>query len=125
MLSPTDPKREPRSFSLSLARPLGAKRGRGERSFVLETRRQVVGFYGDLVENLAAWQPKAPKLSSKETPGEVEDPRRTLPGEIGEAATESTAPIEAGPQFSDESNVHVSAERQDPGSRPPFWAGSN
>ena len=36
LLSPTTPKREPRAFSLSLARPLGTKRGRGERSFVLE-----------------------------------------------------------------------------------------
>jgi hypothetical protein len=80
LLSPSDPGREPRSFNLSLARPLGTKRGRGERSFVLETRRQVVGFYGGLVENLRDWQPKAPKLSSKESPAEAEDPRRTVPG---------------------------------------------
>jgi hypothetical protein len=79
LLSPSDPGREPRSFNLSLARPLGTKRGRGERSFVLETRRQVVAFYGGLVENLRDWQPKAPKLSFKE-PAEAEDPRRTVPG---------------------------------------------
>ena len=42
LLSRSDPKRDPRSFILSLARPLGTKRGRGERSFVHETRRQVV-----------------------------------------------------------------------------------
>jgi hypothetical protein len=77
LLSPTDPKREPRSFNLSLARPLGTKRGRGERSFVLETRRQVVSFYGDIVERLRDWQPKAPKLSSKESPVE-DDPRHTV-----------------------------------------------
>lgn len=86
LLSPSDPKREPRAFNLSLARPLGTKRGRGERSFVLETRRQVVGFYGGLVENLRDWQPKAPKLSSKESSGEVEDPRRTIPGAASDAA---------------------------------------
>lgn len=67
LLSPTDPRREPRAFILSLARPLGTKRGKGERSFVLETRRQVVGFYGDLVENLREWQPKAPKLSATDS----------------------------------------------------------
>jgi hypothetical protein len=81
LLSPSDRKREPRSFSLSLARPLGTKRGRGERSFVLETRRQVVSFYGDLVENLRPWQVKAPRLTSS---GEEEigtDPRRTIPPE--------------------------------------------
>lgn len=93
LLSPSDSKREPRSFSLSLARPLGTKRGRGERSFVLETRRQVVGFYGGLVEDLTAWQPKAPKLSSKETPGEAEDPRRTVPGVISEVPVPAESPI--------------------------------
>lgn len=83
LLSPSDPKREPRAFNLSLARPLGTKRGRGERSFVLETRRQVVGFYGGLVESLSDWQPKAPKLTSKAS-AESEDPRRTVPGGVSE-----------------------------------------
>jgi hypothetical protein len=79
LLSPSDPKREIRSFNLSLARPLGTKRGKGERSFVLETRRQVVGFYGGLVENLRDWQAKAPKLPSPESASETDDPRRTVP----------------------------------------------
>lgn len=78
LLSPTDPKREPRSFNLSLARPLGTKRGRGERSFVHETRRQVVGFYGEIVEGIRGWQPKAPKLSSRDPSSEQDDPRRTI-----------------------------------------------
>jgi hypothetical protein len=78
LLSPSDPKREPRAFSLSLARPLGTKRGRGERSFVLETRRQVVGFYGELVETLRDWRPKAPKLPSTEPSETAGDPRRTV-----------------------------------------------
>jgi hypothetical protein len=78
LLSPTDPKREPRAFALSLARPLGTKRGRGERSFVLETRRQVVSFYGELVENLKNWQPQAPKLPPDPSE-EHEDPRLTVP----------------------------------------------
>jgi hypothetical protein len=78
LLSPSDPKREPRSFTLSLARPLGTKRGKGERSFVLETRRQVVNFYGDLVEDLSDWRPKAPKLPAEKSPEEVGDPRHVL-----------------------------------------------
>lgn len=88
LLSPSDPKREPRSFDLSLARPLGSKRGRGERSFVLETRRQAVSFYGDLVENLRPWQAKAPKLPVVESSVESEDPRRTIP-----AATEDSTQL--------------------------------
>ena len=80
LLSPSDPKREPRSFNLSLARSLGTKRGKGERSFVLETRRQVVSFYGDLVQGLSAWHPKAPKLPSEKSSEEAGDPRHTLSG---------------------------------------------
>jgi hypothetical protein len=94
LLSPSDPKREPRSFNLSLARPLGTKRGRGERSFVLETRRQVVSFYGDLVENLRDWQAKAPKLPDSESSGEVEDPRRTVPGASTDVVLLDTRAVE-------------------------------
>jgi hypothetical protein len=112
LLSPSDPKREPRGFSLSLARPLGTKRGRGERSFVLETRRQVVGFYGGLVEDLTAWQPKAPKLSSKEPPKEVEDPRRTVLGAIGAETPPPGVPTGNGPPSPDESDLGASDASQ-------------
>jgi hypothetical protein len=90
LLSPSDLKREPRCFILSLARPLGTKRGRGERSFVLETRRQVVSFYGDLVEGLSDWRPKAPKLPAEKPADEVGDPRRTIP-----TVSEAPAPVQA------------------------------
>lgn len=81
LLFPSDSKREPRAFILSLSRSLGTKRGRGERSFVLETRRQVVDFYGDLVESLRPWQPRAPRLSSDDGPHGTLDPRHALPPE--------------------------------------------
>lgn len=93
LISPTDPKREPRSFTLSLARPLGTKRGRGERSFVLETRRQVVSFYGDLVEGLSEWRPKAPKLPTEKPAEESGDPRRTIP-----SVSEVPKPVEMQPE---------------------------
>jgi hypothetical protein len=89
LLSPSDPKREPRSFTLSLARPLGTKRGKGERSFVLETRRQVVSFYGDLVEDLTDWRPKAPKLPTEKSAEGAVDPRHVLP-ETAEPAQEAS-----------------------------------
>jgi hypothetical protein len=88
LLSPSDPKREPRSFALSLARSLGTKRGKGERSFVLETRRQVVSFYGDLVQGLTEWRPKAPKLPSAKAPDEAGDPRHTLSSGDGVASAQ-------------------------------------
>jgi hypothetical protein len=96
LLSPTDPKREPRSFTLSLARPLGTKRGRGERSFVLETRRQVVSFYGDLVEGLSEWRPKAPKLPAEKPSEDAGDPRRTIPS-VSDAPTPGHASESATP----------------------------
>lgn len=74
LLSPTDAKREPRTFTIALTRPIGTKRGKGQGSFVGETRRQVLDFYRNPVQNLRAWQAKAPKLREEsevpETSGE-------------------------------------------------------
>ncbi len=78
LLARSDPKREPKHFTLSLARPLGTKRGKGERSFVLEARKLVVSFYGDLVEGLTEWRPRAPRLHTDEAP-EDDDPRLGIP----------------------------------------------
>jgi hypothetical protein len=69
LLSPTDPKREPRTFEVAITGPLGIKGGKGQGSFVRETRRQIIEFYGDIVQNLKAWQAKAPKLP--DTPDHV------------------------------------------------------
>jgi hypothetical protein len=55
-------KRAPRAFQLALSRPMGTKRGKGERSFVLETRKQAIDFYRELVQNLRRWRASAPKL---------------------------------------------------------------
>ena len=62
LLYPPDPKREPRSFILTLARPMGSKRGKAEGSFVRETRGQTFDFYRDLIQRIKAWQAPAPKL---------------------------------------------------------------
>ncbi len=65
---PGDIKREPRSFTLTLSRPMGQKRGRAEGSFVRETRAQAVTFYRDLVQNLKAWQASPPKIRTEPDP---------------------------------------------------------
>jgi hypothetical protein len=44
---------------------MGTKRGKGERSFVRETRQQAVDFYRGIVQNLRAWQPPPPKLPDR------------------------------------------------------------
>ena len=67
-----DPKRPPRSFRLALSGGRGAKRGTGERSFVLETRKQVISFYRDLVQDLRQWRAAAPKLPDEPRDIELE-----------------------------------------------------
>lgn len=103
LLSPTDAKREPRTFDLAVTRPLGLKSGKGQGSFVRETRRQVIDFYRDIVQNLKPWHPKPPKLpdAPKEVP---ETPQATPPPfvaveerDIGEATTPTDRPIERVP----------------------------
>lgn len=88
---PTDPKREPKSFIVTLTRPMGQKRGKAEGSFVRETRAQTFDFYRDLVQGLKRWQPRAPKLREAEPDVESERPQPDPPPfgnpgrEIGEA----------------------------------------
>jgi hypothetical protein len=62
LLLPADAKREPRTLSVATTRPMGLKRGKGQGSFVGDTRKQVFDFYRELVQNLKPWQAKAPKL---------------------------------------------------------------
>ncbi len=52
-----------------MTRPMGLKRGKGQGSFVGETRKQVVDFYREPVQTLKPWQAKAPKLPRE--PAEV------------------------------------------------------
>lgn len=73
LLHRTDSKREPRGFVVTLARPMGQKRGREEGSFVRETRAQTVAFYGELVQNLKRWQPRPPKLREEPSPDVLPD----------------------------------------------------
>lgn len=71
LLSPNDPKREPRLFELALSRPMGKKRGRGGGSFVEDTRRQALSFYREIVQDLKPWRPPAPKLPEEPLEGEA------------------------------------------------------
>jgi hypothetical protein len=103
LLSPTDPKREPRSFELATTGSLGLKGGKGQGSFVRETRRQVIDFYREIVQNLKPWQAPAPKLPAPpehvpETP-QAEPPPFVAAEEreTGEASTPTEAPLERSP----------------------------
>lgn len=91
-----DLKREPREFSLSLARPMAIKRSSGQGGFITETRQQAIDFYRELFQQLTDWRPKAPKLREKrpspKPPAEDETPRPAW-----EAPPESTSPRDDGP----------------------------
>lgn len=69
LLSAADPRREIKGFEVALTRALGSKNGRGMGSFIAETKAQLFDFYGDVVQNLSAWQARAPRL-----PGVLEEP---------------------------------------------------
>lgn len=71
LLSPTDPKREPRRFALELGRKLGTKRGRGRGTFVTDTKQHAVDFYADIVQGLSGWQARAPRLRESEHPSDA------------------------------------------------------
>ena len=65
-LCPGQPKRPPRAFTLTLAKPMGQKRGRAKGSFVRETALQTTAFYHDIVQNLKPWHAPAPRLQDAE-----------------------------------------------------------
>jgi hypothetical protein len=93
LLLANDPKRPPRTFRLALSRPMGTKRGKGERSFVLETRKQAIGFYRDLVQNLRPWRAAPPNLPDERD----EAPEEPTAAPPAFSATEKREPTEARP----------------------------
>jgi hypothetical protein len=91
MLCAADAKRDPRSFTVALTRPMGQKRGRTEGSFVRETRAQAVTFYRELVQDLKAWQARPPQIRDEtETPKSAissPDALPLMPHDVDEAGT--------------------------------------
>jgi hypothetical protein len=103
LLCQADVKRDPRSFTVTLSRHMGQKRGRAEGSFVRETREQTVTFYRDLVQNMKAWQARPPQIRTEAPDVDDSDPPsppdllpltpadRMLPRLTGEASNGETA----------------------------------
>lgn len=78
-----DRTREIRGFRLSLSRDLGLNRQAGRGSFIDSVLANVKTFYGDVLQHLAAWKPRAPKLRTAEGP--VEREVADLPEAVEEA----------------------------------------
>jgi hypothetical protein len=85
LLHPADAKREPRAFMITLARPMGQKRGKAEGSFVRETRTQTFDFYREIVQQLKTWQARPPKLRPPDD-GEVPETPAPEPPPFSDAA---------------------------------------
>jgi hypothetical protein len=118
LLHPSDQKREPRSFAVAMTRPMGLKRGKGPGSFVRETRRQVLEFYGTVIQDLKAWQARPPQL--REPQGDV--PRTAQPDpppfsavderDLGEGIAPRDEPLEAETVDAPDPKATVSSERK-------------
>jgi hypothetical protein len=61
------------AFTLAVTRDMGTKRGKAYGSFVAESMRQTLGFYGDVLQKVNKWTPPTPKLkkSQDEQPSPV------------------------------------------------------
>lgn len=82
-----DRTREIRGFRLSLSRDLGLNRQTGRGSFIDSVISSTKTFYGEILQHLAAWKPRAPKLRNIEGP--VERDVAEIAGEIEEALKEA------------------------------------
>ncbi|MGI8791651.1 MAG: hypothetical protein ACR2H3_00455 [Acidimicrobiales bacterium] len=91
-----DRTREIRGFRLSLSRDLGLNRMAGRGSFIDSVLGNVKTFYGDVLQQLTAWKPKAPKL-------------RTLDGPIERETADVPEPIEVALGRADD-EMEVAAE---------------
>ncbi len=78
-----DRTREIRGFRLSLSRDLGLNRQAGRGSFIGSVLTNVKTFYGEVLQHLTAWKPRAPKLRTAEGP--VEREVADLPEAVEEA----------------------------------------
>ena len=66
LLMPDDPRSLPSRFTVALERDMGIKRGRGRGSFVESVEALVRDFYHDVLQELEAWVPPAPRIVSAE-----------------------------------------------------------
>lgn len=91
-----DPKADIRSFTLTLDRPMGQKRGGGHGMFIDSVVGLVQTFYGDVVEHLKPWVAPAPKLvpseggsQDTEVPASISDTPLESPESAGETRAQT------------------------------------
>ena len=95
-----DPKRELRSFRVAMTAPMGAKRGRGQETFIDSVLNLIDVCYGEVMQHRKAWSAAPPKM--RETaPVPDEKPALSstaLSSQDGTEVPDETAPANANPE---------------------------
>jgi len=87
----SDGSRELRSFRITQLTAMGTKRGIGRGSFIDSVVDAIDAFYGDVLQNLRAWSPTAPKLREEPESPDV------LPALVSTALSSQDEPDRAQP----------------------------
>jgi hypothetical protein len=77
-----DQTREIRAFRLSMTRDMGLNRAAGRGSFIDSVVDTTKAFYRDVLQNLTAWEPQAPRLRAAVGPAEAEGIEVPVPIEV-------------------------------------------
>jgi hypothetical protein len=81
-----DRTREIRGFRLTLTRDLGINRAGGRGSFIESVLMTVKNYYGDVLQKLTAWKPRAPKLRTRPVEEEIVEVPPAIAAGLEEAA---------------------------------------
>lgn len=81
-----DRTREIRGFRLTLTRDLGINRAGGRGSFIESVLLTVKSYYGDVLQKLTAWKPRAPKLRTRPIGEEIVEVPPAIAEGLEEAA---------------------------------------
>ena len=68
---------EPKAFHLTLALPLGTKRGIGRGGFITSVHEAIDVFYRDVLQDLRPWLPPPPKLPAHDAAAGEDQPEAT------------------------------------------------
>lgn len=77
LLHPSDPKREPREFTIAMTNEMRVKKGADSDSFVGATRRQINDFYAQVVQGLVAPAPRPPRMRTPEPGPDADEAAET------------------------------------------------
>ena len=87
-----DKSREIRGFRLSLTRDMGLNRSAGRNSFIDSVVGTTKLYYREILQNLAAWKPRAAMLRPE--PGPIEEAETEVPAAIQDALANASAEVD-------------------------------